>query len=104
MGASWIVLGLSWAVLGPSWGRLRPFWGGIGGLLGGFGASGLRKGKNPKNIQKPLNNPCLLPLGALLGRLLEAFGAFWKPLKPSRDHRGRLGAIFGRLGALLDHL
>ena len=41
------------------------------------------------------------PLGKPVGGLL---GASWRPLGPSGDHLGRLGAIFRRFGALLDRL
>ena len=102
--ASWAVLGPSWAVRGPSWGPLGPSRGDLGGLLGRLGASGSVRGKNAKILQKRMENQRFLPLGALVGKLLEAswgvLQASWAVWKPSR----RLGQIFRRFGVLLDCL
>ena len=82
VGPSWGVLealramgvgtGLPLAVLGPFWEPLGPSWGDLGDLLGRLGTSGSRKCGNARICPKPTEKQSILPLGALLGVLLEA--------------------------------
>ena len=87
LGASWAsledsgaVFGRAGVVLGRSWRPLGPCWGVLGGLLGRLGAPANRKGENAKIIRKRKGNHHFVPLGALLGGLLEAS---WGVLKAS---------------------
>ena len=111
LGASWAVLGPSWAVLGPSWGHLGPSWGGFRGLLGRHQR---REGRNvvyARNIRFSNRFGRILPFGAILGALLEAFWgvlraswAVWMPSWASWNDlsaiRGPLEPSWGRFGRL----
>ena len=112
---SWGPFGPSWAPLGQSWGSLGPSWGPLGGLLGGLGAvleaswavlerreaETARRQKSVKNLRK-MNDVGLVGLSwAASWRPLRVS---WRPLGPSWAHLGRLGPIFRRLEAFLDHL
>ena len=111
LGPFWAVLGASWAVLGLSWAVLGP----LGGLLGGLGAvleaswavlerreaETARRQTSFKHLRKMSDFGLV---GLSWAASWRPLGVSWRPLGPSWAHLGRLGPIFRRLEAFLDHL
>ena len=111
---SGVSLGPTWRPLELFWGPLGLSWSCLGGLLGcieaikkplGLSLSVRKpKSREPINHSKtPQNQPFWL-LGPSWESSWKLLGASWRHLGLSWDYLGRRGAIFVRLGALLDDL
>ena len=106
-------LGPSWRALGPSWGPPGPSWGRLGGLLGRLGAildaswavlerREAEDGETPKSFKNPRKICDFGFSRASWEASWRALGPSGRPFGPSWGHLRRLGAIFRRLGAVLD--
>ena len=88
------LLGRLGALLGPSWGPFGGLLGPLGAVLGRREAEKVETPKSFQNLKKS-NEFCLLG---------PSWECSWRPLRASRCHLRRLGAILWHLGALLYHL
>ena len=104
LGASWAVLAPSWAVLGASWEPLGPSWGGLRGLLDRLQRREGLKIAYAKTYVVLKEFYDLDHVGPPWQCSWRSLGTSWRLLGPSWGHSGRLGMIFRRLEALLDHL